>query len=831
LPWSETEFENPVDPGTTTNGNLILEWEDADYLYPGYDDWFVVEDMGLTISGDATQVWMWNVGQKIGASTSIPSTIVSVHLIGDGNDGEAQVYVDGVWRATLDMCTTTSDTAWIIVRDLTLGTHSIEVWATGQTGCSDPTVATFGAAAIQAACSVAPMSIDFDTVAVGISKDTTFSITNTGDGTLSGTVSETCVYYSIVSGGGSYNLSPGQSKVVTVRFSPAFEGTHVCTIETGSVLCGDVSCTGIGFLEGPVQRYYWYWRDIDQFQDNFSTDSTTTGTARIDMAQDILPIANPAILPGDSAVITVSDPVNGLAGDVTTGWGPAVYCYVDDGPVPLYLYNEGVGSAGHIPTAIQSPETRNGNLRWPYVADVVIGSDTWHQFRMDTCFTSGGEPVPHRYCIDLNDNLFVPGDAIYFFYGAENTLGETEYLSAHEFRNGPFTTDDINIAASLADECTILPSAGLIEGNDILYVDGMNFNDAQWAYDWSFQSMNMYDKVDRFDIRGPGSAAVGNHPASRVSNAIVQLSGVYRKIIWNCGDLQTEFGDGSGVPDKSDDTGMLMAFLDNLPDTGGELRSGGVYLDGDDVATVWAQFTSASAIALRAYYLTYAVTNPDHVAAGLGVWPWVVGTDAGLMALTDTLLAYGDGSLISDFDVLAPTGAAVLEANYVSNTGAPTTGGAIVSQTTANPGGALVGFALSGFSFHHIRDLDHDGVADRWEHLEDILLWLNNYPDPPVSTGPDRLRNSLAQNYPNPFNPTTTIEYTIKEQTHVSLKIYNVAGQLVKTLVDEVKSPETVTPLTWDGRNDAGKKVASGVYFCRLVTKDFAQTKKLVLLK
>jgi flagellar hook assembly protein FlgD len=65
----------------------------------------------------------------------------------------------------------------------------------------------------------------------------------------------------------------------------------------------------------------------------------------------------------------------------------------------------------------------------------------------------------------------------------------------------------------------------------------------------------------------------------------------------------------------------------------------------------------------------------------------------------------------------------------------------------------------------------------------------------------------------------------------VSLTIYNAAGQRVTTLVDEVQSPEAVGPVTWDGHNDAGQSVASGVYFYKLVTKNFSQTKKMVLLK
>jgi flagellar hook assembly protein FlgD len=106
----------------------------------------------------------------------------------------------------------------------------------------------------------------------------------------------------------------------------------------------------------------------------------------------------------------------------------------------------------------------------------------------------------------------------------------------------------------------------------------------------------------------------------------------------------------------------------------------------------------------------------------------------------------------------------------------------------------------------------------------------------PPATGVDpgagpQYANSLGNNYPNPFNPTTNIKYSIKERAHVSLKIYNAAGQLVRTLVDEVQAPDEVKPVEWDGRNNADQTVSSGVYFYRLVTKNFSQTKKTVFLK
>jgi flagellar hook assembly protein FlgD len=88
----------------------------------------------------------------------------------------------------------------------------------------------------------------------------------------------------------------------------------------------------------------------------------------------------------------------------------------------------------------------------------------------------------------------------------------------------------------------------------------------------------------------------------------------------------------------------------------------------------------------------------------------------------------------------------------------------------------------------------------------------------------------LKQNYPNPFNPTTTIPFDIKERTHVTLTIYNLRGQVVRTLVDEDLDARTYG-YQWNGRNDAGQSVSSGVYFYKLVAGDFQDVRKLVLTK
>ena len=107
---------------------------------------------------------------------------------------------------------------------------------------------------------------------------------------------------------------------------------------------------------------------------------------------------------------------------------------------------------------------------------------------------------------------------------------------------------------------------------------------------------------------------------------------------------------------------------------------------------------------------------------------------------------------------------------------------------------------------------------------EEMRLEGINFQEIPV------YRNYLSNNYPNPFNPTTRIDYSIARDSHVNLSIYNVNGQLVRTLVDEFKVKNAYT-VNWDGKNNLGVPVASGVYFYQMRSEGFTQAKKLVLLR
>jgi len=89
---------------------------------------------------------------------------------------------------------------------------------------------------------------------------------------------------------------------------------------------------------------------------------------------------------------------------------------------------------------------------------------------------------------------------------------------------------------------------------------------------------------------------------------------------------------------------------------------------------------------------------------------------------------------------------------------------------------------------------------------------------------------ALYGNYPNPFNPLTTIKFDLPRDGHVALRIYDLSGRAVRTLADDNLVRATHT-YQWDGTDDAGHRLASGVYYYRVDTDNQSATGKMMLVK
>ncbi len=127
---------------------------------------------------------------------------------------------------------------------------------------------------------------------------------------------------------------------------------------------------------------------------------------------------------------------------------------------------------------------------------------------------------------------------------------------------------------------------------------------------------------------------------------------------------------------------------------------------------------------------------------------------------------------------------------------------------------------VAEYVYYYLRQVDYDGSVSRSQTIEVAMTSVQALPTV----------MALSQNYPNPFNPETSIRFDLATEASVSVRIFDITGQLVRTLVSEARSAGTYTEL-WDGRTDAGIRVGSGVYFYELKAGSFTSMKKMTFLQ
>jgi hypothetical protein len=203
-----------------------------------------------------------------------------------------------------------------------------------------------------------------------------------------------------------------------------------------------------------------------------------------------------------------------------------------------------------------------------------------------------------------------------------------------------------------------------------------------------------------------------------------------------------------------------------------------------------------------------------------------------------TLGLYGECPLRRAFDRLTLAATTPYNTNAVLMTYTASTANdngracVIKNVRTVNGGtSCLAAFGVSGLISNDSRVI----------FVYPILNDLFGVTAPPPATGPINgvgapvIANTgfsfgLADAAPNPFRSSTNIEFSVANRSRVSIEVFNVLGQKVRTVADEVFEPGSYSRM-WDGRSDAGTQVSSGIYFYKMVAGDFSATKKTVLLK
>jgi hypothetical protein len=286
-------------------------------------------------------------------------------------------------------------------------------------------------------------------------------------------------------------------------------------------------------------------------------------------------------------------------------------------------------------------------------------------------------------------------------------------------------------------------------------------------------------------------------------------------MIWYTGDHKTNLFTQAQVE-------SLMSFLDH---------GGGLFLTSQDAAEVLSGSSDPwDTLFLKNYlHCSYDGNSTRQLVAGIS------GDEVG-----DTLWIYpgstpGAANQTSK-DILIPNSLADTVLVYADNDFGPTDS---VAGLKYQGSYKLVFF---GFGFEAINgsgDYFHGHYLSKPELvMQRVMNWLKGISD--VPEGGDEAVSlpktfELDQNYPNPFNPTTTIQFKVqgskfKVPCHTTLKIYNILGETVKTLVNEFKNEGSYT-VVWDGKDEKGEEVSSGIYFYQLKVGEYTEAKKMLLLR
>jgi hypothetical protein len=324
---------------------------------------------------------------------------------------------------------------------------------------------------------------------------------------------------------------------------------------------------------------------------------------------------------------------------------------------------------------------------------------------------------------------------------------------------------------------------------------------------------------DTYYVNGP-SSGVGNGIGGRAT--ALTLTG-YSDILYTAGDLSVNtIANGDFNNDAGNDVGTLKDWIDQ----GGK----DIFLSGDDLASDMAQAGTETLDMLESYFGCSVVTNDVRPLIGSQTTP-LVKTVAGNPVFTlGSWIAYGGCAGINTFDGVNTFGTGQRIAEFTDTTGG--VGQYSFSAATLNLVGTskIVSMPVD-LMFVYTDPAVALPISGRAQLLKEVLAYFGVTGDPGnVSDAPDRIAFQTS-NYPNPFNPSTTIKFSMPKAGHLTLSVYNVRGQLVKTLIDGQRPMGADQSIVWDGTNNQGSSVSSGVYFYEARTGGDVKVQKMALVK
>ncbi len=547
-------------------------------------------------------------------------------------------------------------------------------------------------------------------------------------------------------------------------------------------------------------------RELDLANDNFPERGTIdmgdpgSHSVRFDMANNISLAAHLRNDPGDSMVVDISPTRAGADFD-----GPPTLNYIlDRNPIFDAYRTAGMPDKGSV-------------VGFPAVG--ISGTST-----------------PGKWAFDLPDTGFLfPGDVLHYYISATDALGG---VGGSDPKTSLMPADTTGFSTGFGDPMgynstfviRALPSIredgiGGFEQPRILFLNDFanRGGENEWYTALSQLGLMVGEDYDVYYTNGP-SSGVGNGIGGRANHFLLQG---YDDILYTSGDLsRNTIANGDFNGDAGDDVGTLTNWLD--------LGGKDIFLTGDGLAGDLAQ----NGINLRAFqenYMGVAGYNQD-------VCPLIDNQSTPLIkvvpgnpvfsGLLETWIAYGGCPGMNRFDGMETIGTAMRLAEFTDPQGQ--SGVYTFTAATLNQVGTsrIISMPVDLMFVYTDPDAPGNALPGRVQLLGDVLEYFG-IPAGGDPSGTEDVPGITfrTSHYPNPFNPNTTIKYSMPKAGHLSLKVYNVRGQLIKTLIDGVRPAGEDQTIVWDGSDNQGSTVSSGVYFYEARVGSEVKIGKMTLLK
>lgn len=541
-------------------------------------------------------------------------------------------------------------------------------------------------------------------------------------------------------------------------------------------------------------------REIDIANDNFpevdEINFADLGSmhVRFDMARNISLAAHLRNDPGDSIVFRIS-PVRSGA---TLAGSPEMHYTIDANPV----FN-----------AFRTTPTSGMVLGIPAVG-------------------ASGIPSPDQWAFDLPDTgTLYPGDVLHYYIRAGDEVGgdiQWATMPADISGFGDFGAPQAYETSYVVHALPTINSDGfesyqtprILFWNDFANRGG----EAEWYN--TLRNLALVSGVD-YDIyytNGP-SSGVGNGLGGRTSGLALEH---YSELLYSAGDLSINtISNGDYNNDAGNDIGALLNWL--------SFGDKNMFITGDNVASDLAQGAGDIGVSFFENVMGLDMVSFD-VRSLIGnqttplVMDVVCPIESDVFVSTGSWIAFGGCRGINTFDAVTARTGAVRQAEFTDPNGLPGSYTfAAANLNVYSTTNRIVSMPYDLMSIYTDANAKVSAPMPARTMIMADLMDFFGYANPGLPSSVPPVRNFAVSNAPNPFNPSTKISYTIKAAGHLVLKVYNVRGELVKTLIDgHVEQNDFVM---WDGTSNQGSSVPSGVYFYEARMGTEVKVSKMALVK